>query len=282
MAKTESMIEKVFNYLDNIPRQAFWGIVLGIMILVTLNPINSPINVTDYTKTVYNIVDNTTSGDVVVVASRNQFMWCVEAASTTIAFLNHLSTKEGVKVIFFPYGPESAFFFQYCLDLSDYPKTKEYGKDYVMLEYVPGLLVTVSLFVNDISSVIRSDFYGKPVDEIPVMEGINSIHDVDIWCTIGSFVQAEVYYVRPASETVKIIDLEQSAVFIWNYMYVTAGLIDGMTNGMVAGGEYEKLMGAPGIGQTGVDALNLIYVLVIGSIIIGNISYFVKRRKGVN
>lgn len=275
------MSETIVRYLGEVPRQAIWGILLIILAVAVLHPLNLPVGVTDATEGVYNVIEALEPGDIVIWQGSNAFQWLVETAPAGVAVLNHLAMKEGVKLIILPTSSEHAFFAKYCLDLSEYPEKKTYGEDYVILQYLPGGNPAIMSFLDGIQeTVITTDWYGTPIEEIPVIDLYHDHNDIDVWIGVGSGAYTMVYYVNQKDPRIACIDLEQAAWFVMFYIYITTGQLKGMTNGMRGGGEYERLIGRSGLGQTGIDTIQLISAFLIVLVVMGNISTALKRRAG--
>ena len=63
------------------------------------------------------------------------------------------------------------------------------------------------------------------------------------------------------------------------YAFVDAGQFVGLLGGMKGAAEYELLVGKSGKAVKGMGAQSLVHLLIIGLVIVGNIGYFVSRRK---
>ncbi len=67
------------------------------------------------------------------------------------------------------------------------------------------------------------------------------------------------------------------------YAFVGAGQIVGLLGGMKGAAEYEILLGRPGTAFRGMDIQSLVHFLIIGLVLIGNIGFFVmKKRKRIS
>jgi hypothetical protein len=64
------------------------------------------------------------------------------------------------------------------------------------------------------------------------------------------------------------------------YPYLQAGQIEGMMGGLKGAAEYENLIGRLGLGTRGMPAQSWAHVLVIVFIALGNVGFFVTRRRG--
>jgi len=61
--------------------------------------------------------------------------------------------------------------------------------------------------------------------------------------------------------------------------YIASGQLSALMPGLTASGEYEILIGRPGLAVAGLDAVSMSHLLVVCLVLIGNIAYFASRRK---
>ncbi len=63
------------------------------------------------------------------------------------------------------------------------------------------------------------------------------------------------------------------------YAFLEAGQMTGLLGGMKGAAEYEKMVGHPGSATIGMDAQSMAHFLIIFMVLIGNIGFFLSRRK---
>jgi hypothetical protein len=61
--------------------------------------------------------------------------------------------------------------------------------------------------------------------------------------------------------------------------YLASGQLSALLPGLTASGEYEILIGRPGLAVAGLDAVSMSHLLVVALVLIGNIAYFASGRK---
>jgi len=65
------------------------------------------------------------------------------------------------------------------------------------------------------------------------------------------------------------------------FPFLNSGQMVGMVAGLKGAAEYEKLIEIPGRAARGMDAQSIAHLVMIGFIVLGNIAYFMgRRRKG--
>ena len=66
-------------------------------------------------------------------------------------------------------------------EFSDY----SYGRDYVMLGFRPGGQGVIQVVVSDFRTLYQSDVEGTPIDEIPIMQNVKGLKDMDLILNIS-------------------------------------------------------------------------------------------------
>ena len=156
--------------------------------------------------------------------------------------------------------------------------------DYVWLGFREGREAVITAIGKSIHKTFDGRAQdGTPLREIPMMEGITQLKDVDLTVLISAGFPGIMEYVQyvqsrygnpmvGATTAVSTTDLTP---------YYNAGQLLGLVGGMAAAAEYEELVGKRGLGFRGTDALNFGHLVVILAILFGNFIYFAGRRRGI-
>ncbi|MCK4231862.1 hypothetical protein KAX06_06395 [candidate division WOR-3 bacterium] len=119
---------------------------------------------------------------------------------------------------------------------------KEYGIDYVLLGWKPSPVAVVLGMGNFIDQVFPTDYFGTPLSELPVMEGIRNYDNIGLAMdfTGSSLYGYWVYYAHtpydvPVATGVTSVSVADIYPFLGSKQFV------GMLAGMKAGAEYERL-----------------------------------------
>jgi hypothetical protein len=157
---------------------------------------------------------------------------------------------------------------------------KEYGTDYAVLGYKPGLDVVIVAMGEEIRNVFPTDYAGMPLDDLPVMEGIHNYNEIPIMLDLcsGSTLDSWVMFAQ-ARFGQRLIAGCTAVMATSFYPYLNAKQIEGLIGGLKGAAEYEKLIGSPGVATSGMPAQSFMHILIIVLVIIGNIFYFLERRK---
>ncbi|MBS4014938.1 MAG: hypothetical protein KGZ86_00645 [Candidatus Latescibacteria bacterium] len=160
------------------------------------------------------------------------------------------------------------------------------GRDFVFWGWQTPPLVPILGMGENIAKVFPLDYYGNRTDTLPIMQKIKNYNDVAILVSIaGSAVPFWYITYAQTSFGVKIgagSTAVQAADF---YPYLNSGQVTGMMSGMKGGAEYEQLveerLGVYGR-RRATDAMSsqtAAHIWIMITIIIGNIGYFVMRRR---
>ena len=171
----------------------------------------------------------------------------------------------------------------------EYPGEKwEYGKDWVNLGYRPGYGQFVLKLgrAEDFHVTLRSDAYGTPLKDIPVMKDIHSKEDIAFVLEFTGLTGALAAWIQffqgpPLAHGCTSITIPDA------YIFLVSGQLDGLFEGIAGAAWYDKLMSDmyPKREQV-TDAmiinsgLAFAHVIIIAFIILGNISLLVKVLSG--
>lgn len=162
-----------------------------------------------------------------------------------------------------------------------------YGRDYVFWGWQTPVLVPILGMGENIANVFPVDYYGNKTDTLPIMAKIKNYNDVAIVVSIaGSAIP--FYYITYAQTSFGVrVGAGSTAVQAADfYPYLNSGQVTGMMSGMKGGAEYEQLvedrLSVYGR-RKATDAMSsqtAAHIWIMITIIIGNIGYFVMRRRG--
>jgi hypothetical protein len=161
---------------------------------------------------------------------------------------------------------------------TEYGKT--YGKDWVYLGFKPQYIAAILSMGESLPQTFPEDYLGRPYETLPLLQGVKNYKDIAgvISVADGSMVVHWVEY--GASRFGVRVSAFVTAAMVTTYdPYVASGQIYAMVGGLRGAAEYEKLLGISGSGLRSMLAQTSAHVYVIVLIIIGNVMYFMERRK---
>ncbi len=156
---------------------------------------------------------------------------------------------------------------------------KEYGIDYINLGYKYGYVSVLKGMGNSIESIFPTDYYGTPLDSLPLMEHVVNYNQIDFIFEIADNATAD-YWVSIVNAGYGVpMGVGATAVMAPKfYAFVGSGQIVGLLGGMKGAAEYEILLGREDAAFRGMDIQSMVHLLIIGMVVMGNIGFFVSRR----
>ena len=153
-----------------------------------------------------------------------------------------------------------------------------YGTDYVIFPFTAGDEAAMAAIAADFWGTFSTDYYGNPIEELPLMEDIRTLDDFDL--AIIEAGQASDYYLMivrqwPAKYEIPTLQLTHLPITSAYYgTYITGGL-DGL-RGRV---EFEIEAGHPGEEVAKVEARNIGQTLIIIACFMGIAANYMARTK---
>lgn len=259
-----------------------WIIQLLGLVFIILNPIGLPMEIDDYSRGFYNDMLAIPDNSVVVIQSQCSFAFLPESYPGAVAVLNLLFEKD-VKIVIWVVTQDGVIFMPQILDEVDPSvlEQKTYGEDWVFFGWAPGAEAAIAAFSSDIRSVYQVDIYGTPIDELPMMDNINSHEDIDIVISISGSLPMDEASVRQwvAPYNMPYYMLTFASCFT-NMQPYYPDQIKGMTNGILGSAQLELLVGKPGKGAQNSDSITFVMFLSLASLFAGNVYYQYEKRKG--
>ena len=161
-----------------------------------------------------------------------------------------------------------------------------YGRDYVFLGWQPPPLIPMLGMGISITNVYPGDYYGNKTDTLPLMKHVKNYNDVALLVSLsaGSIPRSWIAYAqnRFGVAVAAGVTAVSAADF---YQYYQTGQFTGLMAGMKGAAEYEELVETRlGIEKSrkaseALPSLTYGHLVMIVFIIIGNIGYFVQRKR---
>jgi len=259
------------------PRQIIFALVFIVTIIPIIFPLHLPLIISQTTLQYYNTVQKLKSGDTVIFVWNQGTAQFGEMGPPGIAQLQQLMDIPGVKIVVISTGAESPGLFESNLFPSIDTKGKEYGKDWVNLGYIPGGETAIAALATDTWSLVKVDWKGTPITQLPVMDGFHS--GADIALIVGNQPSSGEEWQRQFQNKFKtpIVWACVSAGYTTALMFVSSGQLSGILNSLRGGAELEILINKPARGVSAMDAMSNLHILVLAIIVASNIIYFTQK-----
>ena len=158
---------------------------------------------------------------------------------------------------------------------------KVYGRDYVNLGYKSGQAVLVVTMAKSIADAFPQDYYKNKTDTLNLMKQVKSLKDIKAVVSFTAGDPGLMLWIQFAWQRFGVpVTGGCTAVSAPEFSaYLQSGQLIGLMGGMRGAAEYEVLVDHPGSASIGMSAQSLAHFLIVGFILIGNIAYFLTRKK---
>ena len=171
--------------------------------------------------------------------------------------------------------------------------------DYVSLPYKAGGEIIIRGIATDLRSIFTQDVNNILLEQIPMMEGVNKISDFDFVFDLSAGVPGNAEWVQFACDEYNVpLSSGCTSIMVTDAIpYVESGQIRGILAGMPGAAEYEQMVFnylnnletnehmnpdvevLPGKATSRMSAQSIAHVLMVIFIILGNISYYLLRKR---
>lgn len=168
----------------------------------------------------------------------------------------------------------------------EYPE-KQYGVDYVNFGYKAGNQGVINVVVSDFFKMFPTDIEGATARELPIMDGMTNLRDVDLIVSFGGGFPGIKEWVQFAGDLGNIPVAggctAVSAPLL--YPYYPQQMV-GLMGGIKGAAEYEAILAktyaryrsTPMRGSEMMGPQTVAHLVIMLFIVIGNIAYFMTRH----
>jgi hypothetical protein len=274
----------IWEKLENIDSRIIYLLIWIVVLTPLISPIGLPVSISPNTEAYYRTIQNLPPGSMVVLSFDFGLGSLGELYPIAVATMHHLFSRpiKFAIVATWNQGPLVAKMVINELN-PEVTYGKKYGVDWIFLGWAPGGEVAMRAMGQDFWKVFPTDYlYNRPVSEYPIMQNLRSANDVQLLISIETGTPGVDEWVRQwgtYNVPMLIACIGVSAPGVTPYLQ--SGQVKGMLPGLRAGAEYELLIGRKGLAVASADALSTTHMVFLLFVIIGNIGYFAKRRRGV-
>lgn len=166
----------------------------------------------------------------------------------------------------------------------------EYGKDWVNLGFriQPAVMIQGLAKTKDIADYFKTDAYGTSLASLPAMQGIKSIEDISLFVEttgLSGILSLWIGYLQGATYRPPFIHGCTSISIPDSYNYFASGQLVGLFEGIAGAAWYDKLLTdtypkrSDQTTQLINSSLAFAHLIIIALIILGNVSYFLKKKE---
>lgn len=258
----------------------FWvgAIILVLIFIPLLSPLGLPISTNQWTVDAYDAV-LAVPADKIIIWEDNWSIGGLADSEPGHTALMRIMLENNIKFVMVSLTPDTPLLHTYITDqVKEYPESngKVYGVDWVQMGFLAGQEGALSLMAEDMHSAFTSDYYGTPLNQLPLMDDVIDFNDVALVISGSSsqtWVEAPIrqWYTK---YDVEVVSYTLSGGTVLSATYWPNNGIVGIIEGSRGGSELEFIGKVPGIGASQSDAKTLAFLATAGFIVLGNISYF--------
>lgn len=281
-----SILEK----LQNINRRYIYLLAWVFVLFPLLFPLGLPVPIGRESKAWKEYIENIPSDSTIIVTMDYGVSGMPELYPMTVATMHHLWTdtaSKNFKIIVVATWNQGPLVFDTLLDQMNPASTYGvvYGEDWIELGWIPGSETGMAALATDMWSQTPKDFLeNRPLSEYPIMENIKTAEDIDLVVSFETGTPGLPEWLRQWNTPygtpfiVGCIGVSVPGMA----PYLASGQLAALMPGLTASGEYELLIGRPGLAVSGLDAVSMSHLLVVLLVVVGNIAFFASKSKGVN
>lgn len=263
--------------LLSIDRRIIFLLIGAGVVLPLLLPVNLPVTVTPRVQAAYDAIDALPPGSRVLVSMDYEPDIMAELTPMSIAVLRHCFRKH-LQVVAMTLYPAGTGLGEHALNVASRAEGAVRNRDYVWLGYKSGNQVVMIGIGENLRGIYPVDFYGTPLDSIPIMRGVNTYAQISMVINLSGSSIAEYWIQFAQGRYHAPMVLGCTAVMAADYYpYLSSRQILGLVGGMKGAAEYERLIDVFGDGRRGMDAQSLVHLIVVLLVIVGNAAFFATR-----
>ncbi len=270
----------IWEKISQLDRRWIYLSVAVSVIIPLIWPISVPIGITPEARQLYDAIDELPDSSTVMLTFDFYASALPETEPAARAALHHLFQKNCkiLTVTTIPLGGP-AISERVTRDMAK-KYDKVYGIDYVNLGFKANYVAVLSGMGSSIEGIYPSDNSGTRLADLPMMKDIKDYGDIDFIFVVAdnaivdywvSIVNAQ--YGTPVGASVTAVSAPKY------YPLVSSGQLTGLLGGMKGAAEYEILVGQRAEAVKGMSVQSLVHFLIIAMVLLGNIGYFISRRK---
>ncbi len=270
----------IWQKMESMDRRWIYLMVAITVIIPFLFPMSLPISISPHAQAVYDTIDELPDGSTVMLVFDYYPSTIAECEPMAIAALHQFFSKD-IKVVTLSNiplgGPSMA---ETITRMMAEKYNKVYGVDYVNLGYKANYVAVMSGMGQAISDIFPTDNSGTLLSELPLMQQTPNYDSISFLFEVADNATADYW--------VSIVNAQFGVPMVCGttavgapkyYAFVASGQFKGLLGGMKGAAEYEILVGHKDAAVKGMSAQSLVHLLIIFLVLLGNLSFFIGRRK---
>ncbi len=255
-------------------------IVLGISVVAPVFVrFSVPIHITDEVRSVHEFVEDTKPGEIIFLAIDYDPQTMAELHPMTYSIMRQCFGK-GIKLIISALSQNGPGMAEQAIGEIARETGAVNGEDYAYLGYKPYFGIVILAMGQDFRIPFPEDYYGTLLDSLPMMKGVRNYDDIRGVLDIsgGNITDSWIAYANGRYQVP--VALGVTGVMASDYYpFLQSEQIFGILGGMKGAAEYEMLCHRKGPAVEGMKIQTVAHSVIIVLILLGNVGYFIARRK---
>jgi len=282
----------VYTFLSQLDRRWIFLLMflaVGVPILVGLTLPESP---SDMVRNVYDAIENLPEGSNVLLSFDFDPASSGELEPMAAAFTRHCAERHHKLYFMTLWSPGVPMVQNHIETLREEYPDYQPGRDYVDLGYKPGGEGVIKVIVSDLRALFVTDARGTSLAEMPITKDITNIQQMQLIISVSAGTPGAKEWVQYAATpyNVRMVAGSTGVQTPGLYPYIPRQLA-GVLGAIKAAAEYEYLLverypsfadnvlAKEGLRRMGPQSVA--HMLMILLIVVGNVLYFIGRRRGV-
>jgi hypothetical protein len=204
-----------------------------------------------------------------------------ELTPMSVAVLRHCFSKQiRVTVISLQYTGQGAGIASDVVPRIAAEYNRQKDVDWCFLGFQPNAVVAMLQMGENIRKAFPRDYYGTPIDQIPMMRSVQNYDQIPAVMTLASSAVGESWAVYAGTRYGVTVLAGLTAVYTADMQpFFQSGQIKGILGGLKGAAEYEKRVDRLGDGTGGMRSQKVVHYMIIAFIVLGNAAYLLTRRK---
>ena len=267
--------------LQQIPRYYIYLLLAGVVVWQLIFPIQLPIVPSAATQGVHEAIRAVPDDKIIIITTDWDASTQAETGPQTQSVI-HACFQERKRFAIMNLQPPMGV--KLAQDLAeeaarDYDVS--YGVDWCNWGYKYGYENVLMALAKDIPATIGDDFYGNPVTDLPMMQGLEDIEDVGLVVEVtglSGVTEMWIGLIQGPYQT-PLASAYTAVMAPLYYPYLDSGQMQGMLVGAKGAAEMEVLTDKPGRATRIMNVQSWAHVLIILLIIDGKLGYLLTRGR---
>jgi len=276
---------KFFEFLLRIDRRIIYAVMAALVILPLVRPLGLGVTTGPRARVLFEALDSLPEGKAVLISVDFDPSSMPELYPMLTALMRHAFAKNLKVILCGLWLPGSGLADQAVTTVP--PEFgKKYGEDVVYLGWKAGVDAVILGMGENIKNVYPIDYYGHPLDSLPMMDEVERLRDIPLAVSISAGTPGYADWLLYGQSRYGLrVGAGITAVSAADaYPYLQSGQLTGLLAGMKGAAEYEVMVQKAGYSQTympavaAMDSQSLAHVVILVLVVVGNVAFFATRK----